>query len=229
MSGDAKDLASWTPRALPGAGPLQGRRVRLEPARWPDDARGLYDAVGGPANEDLWRYIYIGPMGSAQALASAMMKMRDAEGWRTQVLRERGTGAALGMASYMRNRPAHGSTEVGCVVFSRALQRTAAATEAMYLMARHVFDDLGYRRYEWKCHDANAASKNAALRLGFVLEGVFRQDMVMKGANRDTAWFSILDAEWPRVRAAFEAWLDPANFDAEGRQRRSLAEIRRAL
>ncbi len=223
------DLRNWTPRRTPGADGAAGRLVRLDMARWPEDAAALFPVLGGPENAELWRYIYIGPMENPNALAAVMTQMRETEGWRTQVLRDRETGAALGMASYMRNRPAHGSTEVGCIVFSRALQRTRAATEAMYLMARHVFDDLGYRRYEWKCHDANDASKRAAERLGFQFEGVFRQDMVMKGENRDTAWFSIIDAEWPRVKAAFEAWLDPGNFDADGRQRRSLAEIRAAL
>ena len=132
----------------------------------------------------------------------------------------------LGMASYMRIRPEHGSAEVGFVCFSKAMQRTPAATEAMYLMARHLFDDLGYRRYEWKCDNANEKSRRAAERLGFAFEGVFRQDMVMKGRNRDTAWYSMLDTEWPAAKAAFEAWLAPENFDGEGRQRNKLADIR---
>ncbi|VAW07153.1 Acetyltransferase, GNAT family, partial [hydrothermal vent metagenome] len=136
------------------------------------------------------------------------------------------TGAVLGMASYMRIRPEAGSVEIGCIVFSGALQKTPAATEAMYLMARHIFDDLGYRRYEWKCNDENAASKSAAERLGFQFEGVFRQDMVVKGENRDTAWFSVLDSEWPEVKAGLNAWLAPENFDADGRQRRSLRQCR---
>jgi RimJ/RimL family protein N-acetyltransferase len=133
------------------------------------------------------------------------------------------------MASYMRIRPEAGSAEVGSVVFSKALQRTAAATEAIFLMARHLFEDRGYRRFEWKCDNQNAASVRAARRFGFTAEGVFRQDMVVKGRNRDTAWFSILDGEWPRIRSAFEQWLAPENFDPAGQQRRSLAAIRDRL
>lgn len=130
------------------------------------------------------------------------------------------------MASYTRIREAHGSVEAGCVAFSHRLQRTAHATEALTLMARHVFDDLGYRRYEWKCHDANAASKRCAERFGFQFEGLFRNDMVVKGESRDTAWYSIIDAEWPALRAALAAWLAPANFAAAGRQRQPLAAFR---
>lgn len=223
------DLKNWTPRPAPDLRSAQGRHARLDAAQWPDDAAALFDAVGGPGDGDLWRYIPFGPPESAEALGAMMASMGEQQDWRTQIIRCADAGGVLGMASYMRNRPEHGSTEVGCIVFSRRLQRTPAATEAMYLMARHVFDDLGYRRYEWKCHDANEASKRAALRLGFVPEGVFRQDMVMKGENRDTAWFSMLDTEWPKVKAAFEAWLAPENFGPDGAQRRSLAEIRRDL
>jgi RimJ/RimL family protein N-acetyltransferase len=137
------------------------------------------------------------------------------------------TGKATGWASYMRINPTHGVIEVGNILFSPALQRTRAATEAMYLMARHIFDDLGYRRYEWKCNAENAPSRRAALRFGFTFEGIFRQHMVVKGHNRDTAWFAMLDHEWPARKRAFEAWLQPENFDDSGRQRRSLAELSR--
>jgi len=130
------------------------------------------------------------------------------------------------MASYLRITPAHGVIEVGYIWYSPALQRTRMATEAMYVMARHAFEDLGYRRYEWKCNALNEPSRRAALRLGFAYEGVFRQHMVVKDRNRDTAWYSMLDSEWPAAKAAFEAWLQPGNFDAEGRQLRGLAELR---
>jgi RimJ/RimL family protein N-acetyltransferase len=135
------------------------------------------------------------------------------------------TARAAGYASLMRFEPAHGVVEVGNILLSPALQRTTAATEAMYLMARHVFDNLGYRRYEWKCNAENEPSRRAALRLGFTFEGIFRQHMVAKDRNRDTAWFSMLDHEWPARKAAFEAWLDAANFDENGRQRQTLKEI----
>ena len=133
------------------------------------------------------------------------------------------TGLALGTLSLMRHDPAHGVIEVGNVVFSRALQRTPISTEAQYLAMRYVFDDLGYRRYEWKCDSLNAPSQRAAARLGFSYEGIFRQAVVYKGRNRDTAWFGLVDRDWPGVRDAFERWLDPANFDAEGNQRQALA------
>jgi RimJ/RimL family protein N-acetyltransferase len=115
--------------------------------------------------------------------------------------------------------------EVGNILYTPAIQRSIAATEAMYLMARHVFDELGYRRYEWKCNELNLPSRRAALRYGFAYEGTFRQHMIVKGRNRDTAWFAMLDSDWPRVRTAFEAWLDPGNFDADGRQRSSLSAL----
>jgi RimJ/RimL family protein N-acetyltransferase len=126
----------------------------------------------------------------------------------------------------MRAEPAHGVVEVGNILLTPALQRTTAATEAMYLMARHVFEDLGYRRYEWKCNAENLPSRRAAARLGFTYEGIFRQHMVAKGRNRDTAWFSMLDGEWPARKQAFEAWLDPENFDAAGRQQQTLEHFR---
>lgn len=129
----------------------------------------------------------------------------------------------------MRITPAHGVIEVGNILFSPALQRTRAATEAMYLMARHVFEDLGYRRYEWKCNAENAPSRRAALRFGFTFEGIFRQHMVVKGHNRDTAWFAMLDHEWPGRKRAFEAWLQPENFDDDGHQQRTLAEIAQTI
>jgi RimJ/RimL family protein N-acetyltransferase len=128
----------------------------------------------------------------------------------------------MGYASYMRIEPAHRVIEVGSILFTSGLQRTYGATEAMYLMARHVFDDLGYRRYEWKCNALNAPSRRAAARLGFTFEGIFRQHMIVKGQNRDTAWFSMLDSEWAARKAAFERWLAPENFDETGRQRAAL-------
>jgi RimJ/RimL family protein N-acetyltransferase len=226
-------LESWTPRPPLELKPVTGRFVSIEPAIFPEAAEELLPALGGAANDDLWTYIPIGPFESAEQFGAVMKFAGGEQGWRTHLFRDVKTraplGRPLGMASYMRIRPEAGSAEVGCVVFSKALQQTPAATEVMYLMARHVFDDLGYRRYEWKCNDANEASKRAAVRLGFTFEGVFRQDQVMKGANRDTAWFSMIDSEWLRAKAAFETWLAPENFGEAGGQRRSLQEIRDAL
>ena len=219
-------LENWRWRAPPDLAPSRGQYIDIRPAQFPADGAALFAAVGGPGNDDLWTYVPIGPFESAEVLAATLCFVGDQQNWKTHLLCAPGTGAVLGMASYMRLRPEAGSAEIGCIVFSKALQKTRAATEAMYLMARHLFDDLGYRRYEWKCDNANAASKRAAERFGFRPEGVFRQDMVMKGRNRDTAWFSIIDSEWSGVKAAFEAWLAPENFDAAGRQRQSLATLR---
>jgi RimJ/RimL family protein N-acetyltransferase len=139
------------------------------------------------------------------------------------------SASAAGYASYMRIDQANGVVEVGNILMTPALQRTTAATEAMYLMARHVFEDLGYRRYEWKCNALNEPSRRAALRYGFTFEGIFRQHMIVKSQNRDTAWFSLLDHEWPARKRAFEAWLNPANFDANGRQLKALSEFQAAF
>ncbi|WP_375202151.1 GNAT family N-acetyltransferase [Hyphococcus sp.] len=228
-----RDLSTWRGCGVPDLKTVRGRFVSVEPALFPACAEDLFSVLGGAENDDLWAYIPIGPFENAVQLAEVMAFAGAQQNWMTHLFRDAATaaplGQPLGMASYMRIRPEAGSAEVGCVVFSKKLQRTPAATEAMYLMAKHLFEDLGYRRYEWKCNNANEASKRAALRLGFSFEGVFRQDQVVKGANRDTAWYSIIDGEWPRVKAGFEAWLAPENFDAAGGQRRSLLEIREAL
>ena len=141
---------------------------------------------------------------------------------------DQASGKAAGVAAYANAQPANGTIEVGALNFSPRLQRRPAATEAMYLMMRRVFDELGYRRYEWKCDSLNLPSRAAAARLGFTFEGLFRQAMITRGNNRDTAWFSIIDRDWPGLRVAFEAWLDAGNFDGDGRQRRSLASFRAA-
>ena len=138
---------------------------------------------------------------------------------------DRASGKAVGTFALMRIEPAHGVIEVGSVTFSPRLKQTPLSTEAQYLLMRYVFDDLGYRRYEWKCDSLNAASRAAALRYGFQFEGIFRQAVVYKGRSRDTAWFSMLDGEWPAIKRGFEQWLDPRNFDAAGAQRRKLAEL----
>ncbi|MDE0887660.1 MAG: GNAT family protein [Myxococcota bacterium] len=217
----------WKPCNPPRLPPTTGAFVAVAPLKEDErDGDELFAAIAGPGNEELWRFIPFGPPETPESLVATLGGARDAGQWQPMILRAAAGGPALGMASYMRLRPEVGSAEVGSIVFSKALQRTAAASEALYLMARHLFEDLGYRRFEWKCDDANAASKRAALRLGFRFEGLFRQDLVVKGKNRDTAWFSMLDGEWPGIRAAFEAWLDPDNFDAGGEQKRALAAMR---
>ena len=223
------DLANWQWCSAPGLKPVSGRYVRIDPVDFTGDVEALFAAIGGAQNDDLWEFIPVGPFADAQTLGSTIKAVGDHQNWQTHLLRAPESGEILGMASYMRIRPEAGSVEIGCIVFSKKLQRTRIATEAMYLMAKHLFEDLGYRRYEWKCDNANAASKTAALRYGFTFEGVFRQDQVMKGRNRDTAWFSILDSEWPMISQAFEAWLSPENFDVHGMQRQSLAGIRQSI
>jgi RimJ/RimL family protein N-acetyltransferase len=222
-------VLDWKACDAPNLPPTRGRFVRVERFDPERDAVELFAAIGGEQNDALWRFIPFGPFESADAMKAVFSFTAEAQGWQTLVFRGCDDGQVLGTASYMRIRPEAGSVEVGCVVFSKALQKTAAASEAMFSMARHIFDDLGYRRYEWKCDDGNAASKRAAKRFGFTPEGVFRQDLVVKGRTRDTAWFSMLDREWPQIRSAFEQWLAAENFDPAGRQRRSLVEIRDRL
>jgi RimJ/RimL family protein N-acetyltransferase len=216
-------LAHWKPVAVPNPTILKGCYVTLEPLDASRHGADIFSAVDG--HDELWAYLGAGPAASASQLMENAERWRQAERAVFLAIIPTETGKAAGWASYMRIEPVHGVVEVGNILFSPSLQRTRAATEAMYLMARHVFEDLGYRRYEWKCNALNAPSRRAALRFGFSFEGIFRQHMVSKGRNRDTAWYSMLDQEWPLRKRVFEAWLEPENFDDEGRQRRSLAEI----
>lgn len=175
--------------------------------------------------DEVWDYLSEGPFAAEVDLRHAIQAKETGTAAMFLAIVPQSSGEAEGYASYMRIDPANGVVEVGNILMTPSLQKTTAATEAMYLMARHVFEDLGYRRYEWKCNANNAPSRRAALRYGFTFEGIFRQHMIIKGRNRDTAWFSMLDSEWPARKARFETWLDPVNFDAAGRQRRSLREI----
>ncbi len=183
----------------------------------------LWGAVQG--HDDIWDYLGDGPYASEAELHRALEEKQAGASAVFFALLTESNGRTEGYASYMRMDPANGVLEVGNILMAPSLQKTTAATEAMYLMARHVFEDLGYRRYEWKCNASNAPSRRAAQRYGFTFEGIFRQHMIVKGRNRDTAWFSMLDSEWPARKSAFEAWLDPANFDANGRQIRRLAQL----
>jgi RimJ/RimL family protein N-acetyltransferase len=204
---------------------LDGRVVRVVPLDPIAHAGTLYDGSRGEANEQLWLYLFEGPFATRAAFDSHLEQKASSEDPLAFAILEKSSGEAVGYASYMRIEPAHRVIEVGSILFTPRLQRTMGATEAMYLMARHVFDDLGYRRYEWKCNALNAPSRSAAVRLGFTFEGIFRQHMIIKGRNRDTAWFSMLDSEWLHRKAAFERWLDPSNFDAKGRQKISLSTL----
>ncbi|MEL6861558.1 MAG: GNAT family protein [Pseudomonadota bacterium] len=219
-------LKNWTAKERPGLWPLPGVRVVLEPLDWTAHGDDLYEAIAAPDMKDTWDYMPLGPFKSRDDFQETISNVCKSLGWEMIVIRRVKGGKVLGMAGFMRIREAHGSAEVGCVAFGRELRRSPEATEAMYLMASHIFDELGYRRYEWKCHNDNAASHRAATRFGFQFEGVFRNDMVIRGKNRDTAWFSITDEDWPAIKSAFEAWLDPSNFDAAGQQKKKLESFR---
>lgn len=202
---------------------LTGHCVRLEPV-YAEAHAGLTHALCGPENESLWDYIPI-YQPSAEDLIGTLINTEQSQGWITHVLIDQKTNTPLGTASLMRLRPEQGSAEIGFVVFGHALQRTAAATEVIYLNAAYLFDELGYRRYEWKCDNDNEASKRAALRFGFQFEGIFRNDMVIKGNNRDTAWFAMTDEDWKKLKPGYEAWLAPENFDEEGEQKRGCKRL----
>ena len=204
---------------------IEGVRVTLAPLNPEAHAEALWEATRGPANEYLWRYLFEGPFAD-RAEFDAYLRKRAASNDPLFFTILDSASVPLGWAAYMRIEPAHRVIEVGSILFTPALQRTPAATEAMYLMARHVFEELGYRRYEWKCNSLNEPSRRAALRLGFCFEGVFRQHMIIKAHSRDTAWYSMLDSEWPARKREFEEWLSPANFDAQGMLKRSLASLR---
>lgn len=197
--------------------------MTLEPLDAERHSEDLWQAVQG--HDELWTWLPDGPYNSEADLRREVEQRQAASSALFLAIIPAETCEAAGWASYMRMEPAHGVIEVGSILYSPSLQRTVAATEAMYMMASHVFDHLGYRRYEWKCNALNLPSRRAAERLGFTFEGIFRQHMVVKGRSRDSAWYSMLDHEWPTRKRAFEAWLEPANFDDEGKQRRSLNEI----
>ncbi|TSD88708.1 GNAT family N-acetyltransferase [Mycobacterium sp. KBS0706] len=218
-------VPGWEKRPLPPRTPMEGRICRLEPLDPARHAEDLFEAMGRDTDGRNWTYLGIGPFADFAGFSAWLEKMAAGSDPQFHTVIDRATGRAVGVASYLRIDPANGVIEVGHIHFSPLLQRTPMATEAMFLMMARVFDELGYRRYEWKCDSRNAPSRAAAARLGFQYEGLFRQALVYKGRNRDTAWFSIIDGEWPRLRAAFERWLAPANFDAEGRQRESLSTL----
>lgn len=216
-------LPDWQPRLPPPRTALHGRFCRLEPldpARHADD---LFAANARAADARAWTYLPYGPFESQAAYTAWLQASCLGADPLFHAIVDQQTQQATGLASYLRISPADGVIEVGHINYSPLLQRTAAATEAMYLMMVRVFDELGYRRYEWKCDALNAPSRAAARRLGFRFEGIFRNATVYKGRNRDTAWFAMTDADWPHIKAAFEAWLSPGNFDAAGRQRTALA------
>ena len=218
-------LPNWSLRPLPPRTPIEGRYSRVEPLEPARHAADLFAANSDDAEGRNWTYLPYGPFASFDLYREFLEAAARRDDPLVHVIVDRASGWAVGVASLMRIDPAAGVIEVGGINYSPRLQRRPAATEAMYLLMRRVFDELGYRRYEWKCDSLNAPSRSAAQRIGFRYEGLFRQATVYKGRNRDTAWFSILDSEWPALRFAFERWLDPANFDSEGRQRATLQSL----
>jgi RimJ/RimL family protein N-acetyltransferase len=222
-------VEGWTPRPAPPATPIAGRFCRLEPLDPQRHARDLHVANSADREGRMWTYLPWGPFaGLDDYLAATDASLRRPNSLTYAVIAGE-NGKAVGVASYLNVNRSAGSIEVGAIAYAPALQRTPAGTEAMYLMMRRAFDELGYRRYEWKCNSLNAPSRAAAERYGFRYEGIFLQADVVKGRNRDTAWYSITDREWPRIKAAFERWLDPANFAADGRQRTSLSALTRSF
>jgi RimJ/RimL family protein N-acetyltransferase len=219
-----EDLSGWTGCTYPEVPAVEGRYVSIAPFGGFDDGLRLWESLGGEAANELLRYFPNPVYERGEEFAQWLVDVQD--GFRTAVFSDRESGELLGMGSYMRIDARNGVVEIGAIAHGPKMARSPASTEAQYLLAAHVFENLGYRRYEWKCHNENEPSKRAARRLGFEFEGVFRQHMISKGQNRDTAWFSMIDKEWPQLRAGFEAWLDPSNFDASGGQLKRLDEIR---
>ncbi len=218
------DVVDATPAGRPEAVRLIGRFCRVEKLDVVRHGESLWRAIEG--HDALWVYMGYGPFRDEQSFLRWMEERVVALDPFAYAVIDAASERAVGTVTLMEIRPAMGVIEMGSIVYTPLLQRTPAATEAQYLLARYVFDDLGYRRYEWKCNALNAPSRHAAERLGFTYEGTFRRHMIVKGRNRDTAWYAMTDGDWPAIKAAFEAWLAPENFDAAGRQTRGLAEFR---
>jgi RimJ/RimL family protein N-acetyltransferase len=218
-------LPHWSARPLPPRTAMEGRFCRIEPLDPARHAADLHEANLQDRENRIWTYLPYGPyaqLSDYRAWVEAVAKTSDPL---FHAIIDLATGKAVGVASFLRIDPAVGVIEVGHINYAPPLQRSSAATEAMYLMMRRVFDELGYRRYEWKCDSLNAPSRRAALRLGFRYEGIFRQATIYKGRNRDTAWYSIIDREWPTLKSAFEVWLRPGNFAADGSPRTKLSQL----
>jgi RimJ/RimL family protein N-acetyltransferase len=223
------DFTNWQPRQRPAREPLEGRHVRLEPIDAERHGDDLYEVATVPDAADRFRYLREEPPESRAAFQLWLQAAQASEDPLYFAVVDKASDKAAGRQTFLRIEPAHGCIEIGHIHWGPAIARKPAATEAHYLFMRHAFDDLGYRRWEWKCDERNAPSKRAAERFGFKPEGVFRQHMIVKGESRNTAWYSIIDGEWPRLKRAYEEWLAPENFDAAGQQRRRLEDVRARL
>jgi RimJ/RimL family protein N-acetyltransferase len=220
-------VPNWTSRRQPLATTLVGRWCRLEPLELGTHADDLYDANRADEQGGMWTYLPYGPFGDRASYRAWVKGVAGREDPLLFAILNQEQGRAVGVAAFQRMNPQAGSIEIGQLAFSPALRGTTAATAAMALMLETVFDELGYRRCEWKCDALNARSRRAALRLGFSYEGTFRQAAVVKERNRDAVWLSIIDTEWPRLAAAYRRWLSPDNFDSAGHQRTSLSDLTR--
>ncbi len=219
------DLTDWKPCPLPQRVPLEGAWCRLEPLEAARHGDQLFEASMAPGADARFRYLFESPCERVE-FDRWLARAAAADDPLAFAVIDRASGRCEGRQTLMRITPDHGVIEIGSILWGPAISRTRVATEALYLFARYAFETLGYRRFEWKCNSLNAPSIRAAGRFGFRYEGQFRQHMVIKGANRDTHWFSMLDTEWPALRAAFDRWLAPENFDAQGRQRATLESFR---
>ena len=221
--GDALD--DWKTALYPPNNLFEGRYCRIEPINIEKHASDLYTAYSQDKDDRMWTYMTYGPFRTVDSVENWLDSASQTKDPLFFTLVEKKSGKAIGLASYMRIKPEHGVIEVGGISFSPLLQKTVIATETMYLMMKRAFEELGYRRYEWKCDSLNAASCRAALRFGFAFDGIFKQHIIYRGRNRDTAWYSILDSDWPGLRTAYEKWLDPENFDSNGQQKLKLADL----
>lgn len=219
-------VPNWTPATAPEPMAMKGNYCVLEPLDAESHAATLFNAFDG--HDWLWDYMPVGPFHSAAQYHRWVRETVSTPGHQFFAIKTAEGKPATGVASYLRIAPEAGSIEVGNICMSPKLQHTPAATEAMYLMMKWAFEN-GYRRYEWKCNALNIPSRRAAQRLGFSFEGVFRQAMVVKGRNRDTAWFAAIDSEWTALKSAFEAWLHPSNFSADGQQVERLSDLTRLV
>lgn len=214
------DLAHWTHRPRPHGDPIQGKYTLLEKLS-ANHAESLYEASTVAEN---YRYLFDSPPVDREAFDSWVAAASVPADPLFYAVIDKATGRAEGRQAFLRITPDHGVIEIGSILWGPRISRTRVATEALYLFAEHAFETMGYRRFEWKCDAENAPSRRAALRFGFTFEGIFRQHMVVKHRNRDTAWFAIMDGEWPQLKARFQRWLATENFDESGKQRRRLEE-----
>jgi RimJ/RimL family protein N-acetyltransferase len=219
-------LPAWTPRQRPPATPMSGRYCIVEPLSVEAHGNALFEVLCSPEAKSGWTYQRDEQPKDRVTFDAWLAANAASQDPMFHAIVDRETGKAVGVASFMRMDPVNGLIEVGHIHYAPIMRRTAAGTEAMFLMMQRALDELGYRRYEWKCDSLNAPSRSAAERYGFTFEGIFRQALIYKKRNRDTAWFAIIDRDWPAIRRAFEQWLDSANFDASGRQKRQLSELR---